>query len=180
MKAIPNQIFPDVKLIQLTSFKDDRGQFMETYHQENLKNVVSIPHLFKTIKVFPIKCVLRGLHFQISPFQQAKYIEVLAGHILDVVVDIRPESNMFGQWASYELKQGNPEGLYIPGGFAHGFYTLVDHTVIRYKCSHKYSKEHERCLRWSDPDINISWPFTGSPLLSPKDAQGLTLKALFT
>ena len=180
MKAIPNQIFPDVKLIQLTSFKDDRGQFMETYHQEKFKECGINTAFIQDNQSISHKGVLRGLHFQISPFQQAKYIEVLAGHIVDVVVDIRPESNTFGQWASYELKQGNPEGLYIPGGFAHGFYTLVDHTVIRYKCSHKYSKEHERCLRWSDPDINISWPFTGSPLLSPKDAQGLTLKALFT
>jgi dTDP-4-dehydrorhamnose 3,5-epimerase len=116
-----------------------------------------------------VKGVLRGLHFQLPPFDQGKLIRVIRGAVLDVAVDIRRNSPTFGKWISVELSEENKQLCWIPSGFAHGFVTLTDDTVFSYKCTNYYNKPSERSIRWNDPGLSIEWGIE-NPLLSQKDA----------
>lgn len=160
---------PDIKLVIPKVFKDDRGFFLESYKKSDfIAN--GIADDFKQDNYSKSsKGVLRGLHYQASPKEQAKLVRCCRGKIFDVAVDIRKSSKTFGHWAGEILSEENNHILYIPAGFAHGFIVLSDTAEIIYKTSNEYSKEHDRGILWNDPDININWGIDFMPVLSEKD-----------
>ena len=114
------------------------------------------------------KGVLRGLHFQVPPFEQGKLVRVIKGAVLDVAVDLRKKSPTYGKWECVELSERNKRMYWIPAGFAHGFLTLEDNTVFFYKCTAVYNKESEKSIAWNDNDLFIQWGIS-NPVLSDKD-----------
>ncbi|RKY02938.1 MAG: dTDP-4-dehydrorhamnose 3,5-epimerase [Spirochaetes bacterium] len=161
---------PGPVLIEPKVFSDDRGIFMETYKHPDfaefgIKEIFTQDNYSKSIK----KGVLRGLHYQIPPFAQAKIIWVISGEIFDVIVDIRVGSPYYGKWIGINLSSENRKMLYIPCGFAHGFCTLSEVTEVVYKCTNVYSPQHERGIIWNDPLLKINWPVK-HPILSKKDS----------
>lgn len=160
-------------LIEPVVFSDQRGHFFESYNQERFREATGSSHLWvQDNESLSAKGVIRGLHFQSPPFAQAKLVRVSHGSVFDVVVDLRKESITYGHSFGVVLSAGNKLQLLIPEGFAHGFQVLEDHTVFSYKCSAPYSKDHEHCLLWNDPKLNIQWPIL-DPILSEKDAQAM-------
>jgi len=155
-------------LIEPQVFGDDRGFFMETYSKKEFTGNGIDVDFVQDNHSRSSNGVLRGLHFQKPPFAQAKLIRVSLGEVLDVAVDVRPDSPTFGKWDSAHLSAENKNMLYVPAGFAHGFYSLTDVVDFQYKCSNFYNKESEGGILWNDPDINVGW-MAGSPLLSEKD-----------
>ena len=123
-----------------------------------------------------MKGVLRGLHYQIKQ-PQGKLVRVVAGEVFDVAVDIRSGSKTFGKWVGEILSAENKRQLWVPEGFAHGFLVLSEYAEFLYKTTDYYAPEHERCIRWDDPDLGIEWPLIEKPQLSGKDAAAATLKA---
>ena len=158
---------------------DDRGYFCETFNAQRLAGLgIAEPAWVQDNQSFSERIyTLRGLHFQLPPFAQAKLVRVLRGSIFDVAVDIRKASPTFGKWIAATLTAERFNQLYIPAGFAHGFLTLEANVEVLYKVSAPYSKWHDRTIRWDDPAIGISWPLEngGQPLLSGKDANAPTL-----
>jgi dTDP-4-dehydrorhamnose 3,5-epimerase len=118
--------------------------------------------------------VLRGLHYQVE-HPQGKLVRVVQGAVFDVAVDIRTESATFGRWVGVELSAENRRQLWVPPGLAHGFLVLSDTAEFLYKTTDYYAPSCERCILWNDPTLAIEWPLTGPPVISPKDAQGMTL-----
>ena len=163
-------------------FGDARGYFTETFNAEKLANEgIAEPQWVQDNQSYSTEnYTLRGLHFQLPPFAQAKIVRVLAGRIFDVAVDIRPSSATFGQWIGVELAAEKQNQLYIPAGFAHGFLTLTPEVVIAYKVSAAYSRAHDRSLNWADPALSIRWPLPkgGIPKLSEKDENAPMLSSL--
>lgn len=155
-----------------TVFKDDRGYFFESYKAENYAEICGGLGFVQDNVSKSSKGILRGLHFQAEPFAQGKLVQVLQGAVLDVAVDIRQTSPTYGQYFKQILSAENAIQLYIPPGFAHGFYTLEDDTIFSYKCTAAYNKAAEGCLLWNDPTLQIDWKLTAQPFLSPKDEQG--------
>ncbi|MFS0491506.1 dTDP-4-dehydrorhamnose 3,5-epimerase [Leadbetterella byssophila] len=150
-------------------FEDDRGYFYETYNIELFK-ANGIPEEFlQDNQSFSKKGVIRGLHFQRAPFAQGKLVRVIKGAVLDVVVDIRPESPTFGQYESFLLTEDNKKMVYLPEGFAHGFSTLED-AIFSYKCTNVYHKASEGGIIYNDPDLNIDWQVS-NPVVSDKDLE---------
>ncbi len=169
---------PDVLTIEPKVFSDDRGMFMETWNQSRYAEF-GIPAGFVQDNIsVSAKGVIRGLHFQ-NPIQQGKLIHVLQGEIFDVAVDIRTDSEYFGQWVGLYLSDQNKRQLYIPVGYAHGFCVVSDSAVVAYKCTDFYNYQSEKCLRWDDPQLDIEWP-VADPILSDKDQQGVLLKDFST
>jgi dTDP-4-dehydrorhamnose 3,5-epimerase len=165
-------------LIEITPrvFNDDRGYFYETY-QEALFKANGVHETFvQDNQSFSKKGVLRGLHFQLAPFSQGKLVRVIIGSVLDVAVDIRPNSPTFGQHESFLLTAENKKMAYIPPGFAHGFYTIED-AVFSYKCTKMYNKVSESGIMWNDPALNINWG-AENPLVSDKDLELLPLSEI--
>jgi dTDP-4-dehydrorhamnose 3,5-epimerase len=175
MKFIPTQI-PDVLLIEPDVHGDDRGFFMETYHASRYSVNGIVASFVQDNHSGSGKAVLRGLHYQIRQ-AQGKLVRVVAGEIFDVAVDLRRSSVTFGTWTGQILSAQNKYQLWIPPGFAHGFYVLSDWAEIVYKASDYYAPEWERTLFWNDPAIGIAWPLLegGVPILSAKDLCGLPL-----
>lgn len=167
----------DVKIIQPQVFGDNRGFFMETFRDNEFREKVANVAFVQDNHSRSGKGVLRGLHYQIRK-PQGKLVRVIAGEVFDVAVDIRQHSPDFGKWLGAVLTAENKKMLWVPPGFAHGFYVLSDSAEFVYKCSDYYAPEHERAILWNDPDIGIEWPMTGSasPLLSSKDMAGVLLK----
>jgi len=159
---------PDVKIIRATRFHDERGFFTETYKETEYLEA-GIPKFVQDNLSESFKGVIRGLHWQTSPFGQGKLVSCLSGSILDVAVDIRKESPTFGQHISVELTSIEQIALWVPEGFAHGFQSLEDNTRVHYKVTNYWSKESERSLNPFDSTINIQWPIENY-LLSEKDA----------
>jgi dTDP-4-dehydrorhamnose 3,5-epimerase len=158
---------PGVLLIAPRVFRDDRGQFFESYHATNFEAIgITCVFVQDNLSVSTAG-VIRGLHYQV-PKAQAKLIQVVAGSVLDVAVDIRRGSPTFGKWVGEVLSEENHHQLFLPPGFAHGFAVLGDRAVLSYKCSELYDPTGDSTIAWDDPDIGIEWPFT-DPLLSPKD-----------
>jgi len=163
------QKIEDVILIKPKVFGDNRGFFMETYKKSDFfANGIDIEfnqdnHSKST------KGVLRGLHYQASPYGQAKIVRCTKGRIYDVAVDIRPNSKTFGQYVKAELSEENKYMLFIPVGFAHGFVALSDEVEILYKASGEYAPQADRGILWNDTDINIDWEIDFEPILSEKD-----------
>jgi dTDP-4-dehydrorhamnose 3,5-epimerase len=160
MKFIPQQI-PEVLLIEPIIHKDIRGYFVETFKQQLFDEAIGYKVDFvqdnesKSIS----RGVLRGLHFQSSPYTQGKLVRVVNGKVLDVAVDIRRNSKTFAQYVAIELSEENKKQLFIPRGFAHGFVVLSDSATISYKVDAYYAANHNEGIAYNDPEININWGF---------------------
>jgi dTDP-4-dehydrorhamnose 3,5-epimerase len=171
MPFIP-QAIPDVILITPKIFTDDRGFFLETYRKPIYEENGIMTEFVQENQSFSKQNTLRGLHFQKPPFAQAKLVRVIQGEVFDVAIDIRPQSPTYGKWVSAILSEANQHQLFIPEGFAHGFYVTSPTAVFVYKCGAIYSPQHEGSIRWDDPTLNIPWPLEGrTPSLSPKDKE---------
>lgn len=159
-----------VKILEPQLYKDSRGFFMESYSRKVFDDLLGEPIEFvQDNHSRSTKGVLRGLHYQVSPKEQGKLVRVVVGEILDVVVDIRRDSPTFGQWASTILSSTNNRQLWIPPGFAHGFYVLSDVADCLYKTTSYYSSEHERSILWCDKQLGIDWQLFAEPSISEKD-----------
>ncbi len=176
MEFKPTQ-FPEVILVKPAVFSDERGFFMETYRAENFAKAGIADNFVQDNHSGSVQRTLRGLHYQIRQ-PQGKLVQVVSGEIFDVAVDLRRSSPLFGKWVGEILSAENKRQLWIPVGFAHGFYVLSEWANVIYKVTDYYAPEWDRTLLWNDPDIGIDWPLIdGSALLiSDKDADGLTLK----
>jgi len=162
-----------LKLIQTRTFFDHRGYFRETYRSNGFLDITGLDMEFVQDNESLSKSVgvLRGLHFQRPPHTQAKLIRVVSGSIFDVAVDLRPSSPTFKEWRSFELSSENGLQLFVPGGFAHGFCTLSENTVVTYKVSDYYSPECDGGVRWNDPELAVAWPLADKDIIvSEKDA----------
>ncbi len=162
-----------VLIIEPMVFKDQRGFFMETYHQSRYREIGIQDDFIQDNVSFSVQNTLRGLHYQ-YPRSQAKLVQVFQGEIYDVAVDIRRGSPTFGAWVGVYLSATNNRQLYIPKGFAHGFAVVSDTALFTYKCSDFYSPETEGGIMWNDPDLDIDWPVE-NPLLSLKDQKYVRL-----
>jgi dTDP-4-dehydrorhamnose 3,5-epimerase len=167
-----------VLIVEPVVYKDNRGFFMETFHQKRYKKSGIHRDFIQDNLSSSVQNTLRGLHYQIK-HPQAKLIQVIFGEIFDVAVDIRPGSSTFGKWTGVHLSDKNYRQLFIPEGFAHGFCVLSETTLVSYKCSDFYSPENERGILWSDPDIGIDW-LIKDPILSEKDKQYPRLSELLS
>ena len=161
---------PDVVLIEAQSLKDQRGRFLEGYKQSDFA-MHGIPDTFVQDNYsHSLRGVLRGLHYQKHPMDQAKLVTVLRGEIFDVAVDIRRGSPTYARWVGQVLSEANCCLLYVPIGFAHGFCVLSEDASVLYKVTAEYAPELDRGVLWNDPDLGIHWPID-CPLLSLKDAE---------
>jgi dTDP-4-dehydrorhamnose 3,5-epimerase len=156
-------------------FCDDRGYFFEPYNKPGFINIGIKEEFLQDNQSMSGKGVLRGLHFQVPPYAQAKLVRVIKGSALDVAVDIRKNSKTYGKYFSIILSEQNNLIFWIPEGFAHGFLSLEENTIFSYKCTNVYHKESERSLLWNDPDIGIDWEYV-NPVLSDKDRQAPLLR----
>jgi dTDP-4-dehydrorhamnose 3,5-epimerase len=176
MKVIDTAI-PDVKIIEPAVFGDERGFFMETWSQKEFEDkVIGKPITFvQDNHSKSNKGILRGLHYQ-AENTQGKLVRVISGEVFDVAVDIRNGSATFGQWVGVYLSAKNKRQLWVPEGFAHGFYVTSDTAEFVYKCTQYYHPQSEVSVAWNDLDIGIQWPLDGEPILSQKDQVAIALK----
>ena len=171
MKATPTSI-PSVLIIEPRVFGDTRGFFFESFNQRAFNQATGLDVNFvQDNHSRSSKGVLRGLHYQIQQ-PQGKLVRVVHGSVFDVTVDLRKSSPTFGQWVGVELTEDNNRQLWIPPGFAHGFYVLSDSADFLYKTTDYYAPEFECSLIWNDPTIGIEWPLNTQPIISAKDVQG--------
>jgi dTDP-4-dehydrorhamnose 3,5-epimerase len=169
MKVTPLAI-PDVLLIEPPVFEDERGYFYESFNQQKFEEAVGKPVTFvQDNHSRSVKGVLRGLHYQVPPRAQGKLVRVTLGEVFDVAVDIRKDSPTFGQWVGEYLSADNKRQLWIPEGFAHGFYVTSDIADFQYKCTDYYAPECERGIRWDSNIAGINWPEIDLIILSNKD-----------
>ncbi|MBO2560435.1 dTDP-4-dehydrorhamnose 3,5-epimerase [Shewanella algae] len=175
MKVIDTKI-SDVKIIEPTVFGDERGFFMETWNQKRFEELVTgKPTQFvQDNHSKSKKGILRGLHYQ-TENTQGKLVRVVAGEVFDVAVDIRKGSSTFGQWVGEYLSAENKRQLWIPEGFAHGFYVTSEEAEFVYKCTNFYHPNSEMSIAWNDVDIDIIWPMIIPPILSEKDKVAISL-----
>jgi dTDP-4-dehydrorhamnose 3,5-epimerase len=167
---------PDVLVFEPTVHGDHRGFFMETWRDEWFAKVSPGLQFVQENHSKSVRGTLRGLHYQIRQ-TQGKFIRVVQGEIFDAVVDMRKGSATFGQWTGVILSADNKKSLWVPPGFAHGFYVLSDTAEITYKCTEYYAAEYERSLLWNDPDIGIDWPLLDKVvIISDKDSQASQFK----
>ena len=173
-------LLPGVKLVRSKRIADFRGYFAEVYVHRDFAMAGVTEDFVQDNQSFSIAAgTVRGLHFQIPPFAQAKLVRVLQGKILDVVVDLRRSSRTFGRHVTVDLSAESGDQLFVPAGFAHGFCTLVPNTEVFYKVNNVYSASHDRGLNWADPALDIQWPVTESQaILSEKDKALPMLHAL--
>lgn len=174
MKIIETKI-PDVKLLEPQVFGDERGFFMETFRDEWFKKNVANRTFVQENHSKSVKGVLRGLHYQ-TENTQGKLVRVINGAVLDVSVDLRKSSPTFGQYVAEILSAENKRQLWIPEGFAHGFYVISDEAEFVYKCTDYYNPKAEHSLIWNDPTVGIEWNLDGKPSLSAKDLAGKLLQ----
>lgn len=174
MKIIETKI-PDVKLLEPQVFGDERGFFMETFRDEWFKQNVADRTFVQENHSKSVKGVLRGLHYQ-TENTQGKLVRVVQGAVFDVAVDLRKNSPTFGQWVGEILSAENKRQLWVPEGFAHGFYVLTDTAEFTYKCTDYYNPKAEHSLIWNDETVGIEWPLDGTPSLSAKDLAGKSLE----
>ena len=177
MKLIPQSI-KDVILIEPTIHGDDRGYLIETFRQDLLEKAIGYQVSFiQDNESKSSKGVLRGLHYQLPPYTQAKLVRVIKGSVLDVAVDIRKSSSTFGEHVSLELTAQNKHQLFVPHGFAHGFVVLSDSATFAYKVDNYYAPEHDRGIAFDDKELKINWQLSVEELqLSDKDKTHPTLE----
>jgi len=165
-----------LKVLRPRIFGDDRGHFLESFNEQRFKELTGADvHFVQDNESSSRAGVLRGLHFQLEPHAQGKLVHVGRGAVLDVALDLRPGSPTLGKHFSIRLDAAKREMLWIPAGFGHGFVALEDHTLFLYKCTNYYQPSAERTIRWDDPELAIDWGVS-SPLVSPKDASGMTYR----
>lgn len=176
MRRVLTEI-PDVILFEPRVFADERGFFFESYNRRTLHALGLAADFVQDNHSRSRRGVLRGLHYQLAPRAQGKLVRVVVGEIFDVAVDLRRSSPTFGRWVGFHLSAENKKQIFIPEGFAHGFLALSPWAEVCYKTTDYYSPEHERCLLWNDSTLKIAWPLAEgeTPVLSPKDAQGVPL-----
>ncbi len=176
MKVIQTAI-PGVVIIEPRIFNDERGYFFESFSQRDFNQEVREIHFVQDNESKSSYGVLRGLHFQKTPYAQSKLVRVIKGSVLDVAVDIRKGSPTFGQHVAVELTGDNHRQFFIPRGFAHGFSVLTDEVVFQYKCDNFYAPQAEGALAWNDPDLHIDWRLPEADvILSEKDCHHPRLK----
>ena len=176
MKFTPQSI-KDVMLIEPTTHGDDRGYFLETFRKDLFEEAIGYKVDFvQDNESKSTKGVLRGLHYQLPPYTQAKLVRVIKGSVLDVAVDIRKSSPTFGQHVAVELTEQNKHQLFVPHGFAHGFVVLSNSATFAYKVDNYYAPEHDRGIAFDDNDLDIDWQLLAEDLrLSDKDKTHLSL-----
>lgn len=167
----------DVLIIEPTVFEDARGVFFESFNSITWAKQGLPSEFVQDNQSFSVKGVLRGLHFQQGEFAQGKLVRVITGRVLDVAVDIRPDSPTFGKWEFFELDGKSNKMVYIPVGFAHGFMALED-SIFSYKCTAGYNKASEGGIIWNDPVLKIEWPVE-NPNISDKDLVLPTFESYF-
>lgn len=158
-----------IDVIEITPniYADDRGFFFESFNESTWKEA-GLPYRFKQDnQSFSIKGVVRGLHFQTGQHAQGKLVRVIKGRVLDLALDLRPESPTFGKYELFDLDEKSGRMIYIPEGFAHGFAALED-SIFQYKCTGSYHKAAEAGIHWNDPSLQIQWGVS-NPIVSPKD-----------
>jgi dTDP-4-dehydrorhamnose 3,5-epimerase len=179
IKVTPTDI-PEVLVLEPRVFSDSRGFFLESYNRRAFREATGVDAEFvQDNQSFSVRNVLRGLHYQIRQ-PQGKLVQVLAGEICDVVVDLRRRSQTFGKWASAQLSGGTHRMLWVPPGFAHGFLVCSEHAIVQYKVTDFYAPEHERTVLWNDPELAIPWPLESDPVLNEKDARGTPFRSAET
>jgi len=166
---------PDVLLIEPRVFGDARGWFCETWQRERYSEAGIDGDFVQDNQSFSARGALRGLHIQ-NPFGQGKLVQVIAGEVYDVAVDVRRGSPHFGRWAGAHLSSENKHQFWVPEGFLHGFLVLSETALFSYKCTDLYHPETQFAVRWDDPDIGIQWPDAGELLLSDKDRDAPMLR----
>ncbi len=167
---------PDVLIIEPKVFGDDRGFFFESFNEKSWQALTGIDLRFvQHNHSRSAGGVLRGLHYQIQN-PQGKLVRVVAGEVFDVAVDLRKSSPTFGLWFGALLSAENKRQMWVPAGFAHGFCVTSDFAEFLYLTTDYWAPEHERCIAWNDPDLNISWPLTSTPNVSAKDREGSAFK----
>ena len=160
---------PGVFLFEPTVHEDERGYFMESFRLSQFSDITCDINFVQDNQSKSRQGTLRGLHYQVN-YPQGKLVRVLSGEIFDVAVDLRRSSPTFGKWVGEKLSSLNKKQLWIPEGFAHGFYVMSEEAEIFYKCTEYYLPEHDRAILWNDPKIGINWPLLNPrPLLSKKD-----------
>lgn len=165
----------EVLIVEPRVFKDTRGYFFESFNSDVFRAATGLDVSFvQDNHSKSIMGVIRGLHYQIAQ-PQGKLVRAVEGTIFDVAVDIRRGSPTFGRWTGVELSAENKRQFWIPAGFAHGFAVVSGSAQVIYKTTDYYSPEHERCVRWDDPEIGIEWPNIAEPLLSAKDTSAKSL-----
>ena len=166
---------PDVLVLEPRVFGDERGFFFESWNQREFARLGLPVHFVQDNHSKSARGILRGLHYQTQQVQ-GKLVRVVAGEVFDVAVDMRRDSPTLGRWAGALLSAANRRMMWIPPGFAHGFYVTAESAEFVYKCTDFYAPEHEVSLRWDDPAIGIDWPLVDGkpPVLSAKDAAGLS------
>lgn len=179
MKVVKTAI-PEVLIFQPKIFGDDRGYFFESYREDTFKEFLPDRPFIQENESKSSFGVLRGLHYQKGEYSQAKLVRVIKGRVLDVAVDIRPESATFGKHVAVELSEENKYQLYVPRGFAHGFVTLSEEAVFAYKCDNYYAPEHEAGIAFDDADLSIDWRVDVKDYkLSEKDTKHKSFKEVF-
>ena len=177
MKIIKTDI-PDLLIIEPDVFGDNRGYFFESFSQRKFEEATGVKVDFvQDNESLSAYGVVRGLHFQKPPHEQAKLVRVVRGKVLDVALDLRPESPTYGRYEAVELSGENHKQLFIPKGFAHGFSVLSDEAVFQYKCDDYYAPECEDGIAYDDPDLDINWHIPSEKMvISAKDLNRKTLK----
>ncbi|MCB0794782.1 MAG: dTDP-4-dehydrorhamnose 3,5-epimerase [Flavobacteriales bacterium] len=168
----------DLLVIHPQVFRDERGYFLESFNEREFHEATGGDHHFvQDNESRSNSGVLRGLHYQEMPFAQGKLVRVLAGSVLDVCVDLRPDSPTFGEHFKRVLDEKERAMIFVPPQFAHGFLVLEERTVFAYKCTAYYNPDAERSIVWNDEDLGIDWG-TSSPILSEKDRQGASFRSI--
>ncbi len=168
-----------VLVLEPEVFSDIRGFFLETYNEKTYAAAGITERFVQDNQSRSRRGVLRGLHYQVGN-PQGKLIRVLQGEIYDLAVDIRPGSRSFGKWAAIHINAEEQKTIWIPKGFAHGFYTLSESADVAYKVTEFYAPREERTLLWNDPELAIPWPLRGDPIVSEKDRAGHPLRDIAT
>jgi dTDP-4-dehydrorhamnose 3,5-epimerase len=169
---IVETLLPDVLVIEPKVFGDSRGFFLESYNQRSMAEIGIREPFVQDNHSFSARNVLRGLHYQVQN-PQGKLVRVIAGEILDVVVDLRQHSSACGNWRSVRLSGENKRMIWVPAGFAPGFRVMSETAHVFYKTTDFYAPEHERTIAWNDPELGIDWELESEPLVSAKDAKGV-------
>jgi dTDP-4-dehydrorhamnose 3,5-epimerase len=168
-------IFEETKLkgafvIRIEKIEDERGFFARAWCQKEFAaHGLNLQFVQANLAANRNKGTLRGMHYQVAPYQEAKLVRCTKGTLYDVIIDLRPDSATYGKWFGTELSAANNKMLYVPGNFAHGYQTLKNDTEAFYLVSAFYSPAHERGLRWNDPAFGIEWPVTEKVVISEKD-----------
>ena len=167
----------DLLIIEPQLFKDDRGFFYESYNKNNLDKVFNVVFV-QDNESKSYKGVIRGLHFQLPPYEQTKLVRCVSGNILDVAVDLRKTSKTYGKYFSIELSSKNNKQLFVPKGFAHGFQVISEEAIVNYKVDTYYNSKSDSGIIWNDKDLLIDWNLDIKPVISLKDLKLISFKEL--